>query len=95
MPVLFFQGLDDKIVPPRLSGAIVGIMDGRHLPVGYYLFPGEGQGFRKAETIRRVLHLELSFYGRIFGFTPPDLDETATLRNGPPESPLSAGGSHD
>jgi hypothetical protein len=70
-------------------------MDGRHLPVGYYLFPGEGHGFRKAGTIRRVLDLELSFYGRIFGFMPPDLDETATLRNWPPESTRSAGGSHD
>jgi dipeptidyl aminopeptidase/acylaminoacyl peptidase len=94
-PVLFFQGLDDKIVPPRLSGAIVGIMDGQHLPVGYYLFPGEGHGFRKAGTIRRVLDLELSFYGRIFGFTPPELEETATLRNWPPETARSAGGSHD
>jgi dipeptidyl aminopeptidase/acylaminoacyl peptidase len=62
---------------------MVEAMADRQLPVAYYAFAGEGHGFRKAETIRRVLDLELSFYGRIFGFTPPNLTEEVTLRNLP------------
>jgi len=80
-PAIFFQGLDDKVVPPNQAEAMVEAMAERQLPVAYYAFAGEGHGFRKAETIRRVLDLELSFYGKIFGFTPPDVVETVTLRN--------------
>ena len=80
-PVIFFQGLDDKVVPPNQAEAMVEAMAARQLPVAYYSFAGEGHGFRKAETIRRVLDLELSFYGKIFGFDPPGLAETVVLRN--------------
>jgi len=34
------------------------------------LYPGEGHGFRRAETTRDALARELAFYGRVFGFTP-------------------------
>ncbi len=53
----------------------------RGLPVAYYAFEGEGHGFRKAETLRRVLDLELGFYGRVFGFAPPGLGEEVVIRN--------------
>ena len=42
------------------------------LPVAYLPFPGEGHGFRQAETVKRALEAELYFYGRIFGFDPAD-----------------------
>ena len=80
-PVIFFQGLDDKVVPPNQAETMVEAMAERQLPVAYYAFAGEGHGFRMAETIRRVLDLELSFYGRIFGFEPPDVGEKVALRN--------------
>ncbi len=35
-------------------------------------FEGEQHGFRKAENIRRALEAELSFFARVFGFTPAD-----------------------
>jgi dipeptidyl aminopeptidase/acylaminoacyl peptidase len=38
--------------------------------VAHLAFPGEGHGFRKAEDIVCTLEAELSFYGRVFGFTP-------------------------
>lgn len=82
-PVIFFQGLDDKVVPPNQAETMVEAMAARGLPVAYYAFPGEGHGFRKAETIRRVLELELGFYGRIFGFSPPGLSEAVEVRNLP------------
>jgi dipeptidyl aminopeptidase/acylaminoacyl peptidase len=80
-PIIFFQGVDDKTVPPNQAETMVEAMAARNLPVAYYLFEGEGHGFRKAETLRRVLELELDFYGRVFGFTAPDLSERVVIRN--------------
>jgi dipeptidyl aminopeptidase/acylaminoacyl peptidase len=75
VPVILFQGQDDKIVPPSLTDAIAEALAAQDRPFAHYVFAGEGHGFRKAETIRRVLNLELSFYSQIFGFTPLGLEE--------------------
>ena len=80
-PAIFFQGEDDKTVPPNQAETMVAAMNARSLPVAYYLFAGEGHGFRKAETLRRVLELELDFYGRVFGFTAPNLTERVEIAN--------------
>ncbi|WP_036262123.1 S9 family peptidase [Methylocapsa aurea] len=80
-PVIFFQGEDDKTVPPNQARTMVEAMSARRLPVAFYVFEGEGHGFRKAETLRRVLELELDFYGRIFGFAAPGLSEHVTIAN--------------
>jgi hypothetical protein len=46
------------------------------------LWLGEGHGWRKAESIRRALRLELSFYGAVFGFSPePEEVEDVPLEN--------------
>lgn len=82
-PVIFFQGEDDKTVPPNQAETMVEAMKAKGLPVAYYSFAGEGHGFRRAETLRRVLELELDFYGRIFGFTPPCLSERVEIANMP------------
>ena len=82
-PVIFFQGEDDKTVPPNQAQTMVEAMAARGLPVAYYSFAGEGHGFRKAETLRRALELELDFYGRVFGFTAPGLSERVTIANMP------------
>ncbi len=78
-PIIFFQGLEDRTVPPSQAETMVVAMRTRHLPVAHYTFEGEGHGFRKAETLRRVLELELDFYGRVFGFTPPGLSERVEI----------------
>ena len=52
-PVIFFQGLDDRVVPPNQAEAMVAALRAKGLPVAYLAFPGEGHGFRKAETIGR------------------------------------------
>ncbi len=82
-PVIFFQGEDDKTVPPNQAETMVAAMTARGLSVAYYAFTGEGHGFRKAETLRRVLELELDFYGRVFGFTAPGLSERVEIANMP------------
>jgi dienelactone hydrolase len=69
-PVIFFQGLEDKVVPPSQAEQMVEALRAKGVPVEYHAFEGEQHGFRKADTIRRVYEAELAFYGRVFGFTP-------------------------
>ena len=64
-PVILFQGLDDKVVPPEQSRLIVEKLKERGVEVGYHEFAGEGHGFRKAETIIAVLEAELAFLKRV------------------------------
>ncbi len=64
------QGAADPIVPPNQSQLIVEALRHRGAAVAYLEFPGEGHGFRKAETTVRAIEAELYFYGRVFGFTP-------------------------
>jgi dipeptidyl aminopeptidase/acylaminoacyl peptidase len=71
-PIIFFQGLEDAVVPPNQAELMVEALRRKGLPVAYLAFPGEQHGFRKAETIQTVLRAELAFYGRIFGFAPAD-----------------------
>ncbi len=71
-PVIFFQGSEDKVVPPNQAEAMVEALKRKGLPVGYVLFEGEGHGFRRAENIKRALESELYFYGKVLGFEPAD-----------------------
>ncbi|HEY7175622.1 MAG TPA: prolyl oligopeptidase family serine peptidase, partial [Micromonosporaceae bacterium] len=69
-PTIFFQGLDDRVVPPNQAETMVAALTAKGVPVAYIAYEGEGHGFRKAENIKRTAEAELYFYGRIFGFTP-------------------------
>jgi len=80
-PVIFFQGLDDKVVPPNQAEAMVAALREKGIPVAYVPFAGEGHGFRKAENIKRALEGELYFYGQVFGFTPADEIEPVEIEN--------------
>jgi dipeptidyl aminopeptidase/acylaminoacyl peptidase len=71
-PVIFFQGLDDKVVPPNQAERLFEALRTRGIPTAYLPFEGEQHGFRKAENIRRALEGELYFFARVFGFTPAD-----------------------
>ncbi|BDZ37784.1 S9 family peptidase [Microbacterium suwonense] len=70
VPVLLLQGADDKVVPPSQSEAIRDALAARGVPHEYVLYPGEGHGFRRAETIVSSLQTELRFLGTTFGFEP-------------------------
>ncbi|KAI8971769.1 Alpha/Beta hydrolase protein [Mycotypha africana] len=67
-PVIFFQGADDKVVPPSQAEVMVKALKEKGVPVAYVLYEGEGHGFRRAENIKRTMELEQWFYGQIFGF---------------------------
>jgi len=50
-PIAVFQGEEDKIVPRSQSDEIVSSLEKRGIPYEYHLYPDEGHGFRKTETI--------------------------------------------
>ncbi|GAC1317051.1 MAG: hypothetical protein NVSMB12_14480 [Acidimicrobiales bacterium] len=85
-PVIVFQGLEDKVVPPEQSEVIVSALRRSGVPVAYLTFEGEQHGFRRAETIMAVARAELAFYGRVLGFRPAGdpvdltIDNEAALR---------------
>ena len=82
-PVILFQGLDDKIVPPAQAETMVKALQARGLPYAYVAFEGEGHGFRKAANIRRALEAELYFYSRVFGFELSEELEPVEIKNLP------------
>ncbi|PSC76207.1 dipeptidyl aminopeptidase acylaminoacyl peptidase [Micractinium conductrix] len=69
-PVAFFQGLEDKVVPPNQAEEMFAALTARGIPTALVLFEGEQHGFRQAPNIRRALDGELYFYGRVLGFQP-------------------------
>lgn len=81
VPVIFFQGLDDKIVLPDQAEKMVNALRENGIPVAYLPFEGEQHGFRLAENIIRSLEAELYFYSRVFGFEPADELEPVEIHN--------------
>lgn len=71
-PLILFQGLEDKIVPPNQSEKMAEALRSKGVPFAYLAYDGEQHGFRKAENIKRTAEAELYFYGRILGFEPSD-----------------------
>ncbi len=82
-PMIFFQGLDDKVVPPPQSEVMVEALRKSGVPVAYMTLEGEGHGFRKADSIVRTLEAELYFYLRMFGLTAPDAVAPVVIDNLP------------
>jgi dipeptidyl aminopeptidase/acylaminoacyl peptidase len=80
-PMILFQGLEDKVVPPNQAERMFEAVRAKKLPVAYLAFEGEQHGFRKAENIKRVLEAELYFYSRIFGFELADPVEPVEIDN--------------
>jgi dipeptidyl aminopeptidase/acylaminoacyl peptidase len=80
-PLILFQGLEDKVVPPSQSQAMFDAVKARGLPVAYITYAGEQHGFRKAENIKHSLDSELYFYGKVFGFELADDVQPVEIEN--------------
>jgi dipeptidyl aminopeptidase/acylaminoacyl peptidase len=80
-PVIFFQGLEDKVVLPNQAEMMVEALRAKGLPVAYVPFEGEQHGFRRAENIKRALDGEIYFYSRVFGFELADEVEPVPIEN--------------
>jgi len=65
-PLLVFQGLKDKVVPPNQAQAIVDAVAAQKVPVAYVTYENEGHGFRQGENIAHMLAAEQYFYQRVF-----------------------------
>jgi dipeptidyl aminopeptidase/acylaminoacyl peptidase len=82
-PIIFFQGLEDKVVPPDQAEMMVDALTAKGIPVAYVTFPTEQHGFRQAANIKRALTGEFYFYAQIFGFEPADQIEPIAIVNYP------------
>ena len=78
-PLILFQGLEDRVVPPNQSQMIADALRSREIPVALVTFEGEQHGFRKRESIVACLEAELSFYAAVFGFAPADTLPPVTI----------------
>ena len=67
-PLILFQGLEDKIVPPDQAESMFDAVKAKGIATAYLPFQGEQHGFRRAENIKRALDAELYFYSKVFGF---------------------------
>jgi dipeptidyl aminopeptidase/acylaminoacyl peptidase len=78
-PVIFFQGLEDQVVPPNQSEAMARALAERGIAHAYVTFEGEQHGFRKAANICTALDGEAWFYGRVFGFDVGDAPDGVSI----------------
>ncbi len=61
-PMIFFQGSEDRVVPPDQTELMVAALRAKNIPTAYVLFEGEQHGFRNGDNIKRALDAELYFY---------------------------------
>ncbi|HLO48979.1 MAG TPA: S9 family peptidase [Kamptonema sp.] len=80
-PVIFFQGLEDRVVPPNQAEMMVAAIKAKGLPVAYIAFEGEQHGFRRAENIKKTLDGEFYFYSRVFRFELAEPIEAVPIAN--------------
>lgn len=89
VPLILFQGLEDKVVPPDQAESMAEALEQKGVPYAYIAYEGEQHGFRRAENVRRTTEAELYFYGRVLGFDPADELEPVEIHHA---SKLSSGG---
>ncbi len=61
-PVIFFQGLKDKVVPTDQTDKIVNELRKNKIPVEIHLFKNEGHGFRDSKVKVKVLEETERFF---------------------------------
>ncbi|XP_042409315.1 probable dipeptidyl-peptidase 5 isoform X2 [Zingiber officinale] len=66
-PVILFQGLDDKVVPPVHARMIHKALKDKGLPVALVEYEGEQHWSRKPENIKFTLEQQMVFFARLVG----------------------------
>ena len=80
-PVIFFQGLQDKVVPPNQAEMMFNAIKAKGLPTAYVAFESEAHGFRISENVKKAIDSEFYFYSQIFGFQPAEYIEPIEIVN--------------
>ncbi|MDA8313518.1 MAG: prolyl oligopeptidase family serine peptidase [Actinomycetota bacterium] len=81
-PLIVFQGLEDKVVPPDQAVKMVAALRDKGVPHAYVAYEGEQHGFRRAENVKRTTEAELYFYAKVLGFEPADHLEPVEIASG-------------
>ena len=66
-PVIFFQGRQDKVVPPSQPIEVYEKLKAKGVKTELHLFANEGHGFRQSETVMKVLSEEERFFKEALG----------------------------
>ena len=70
-PVIFFQGLEDQVVPPSQTDSMAEALRRRGVPVEVHHFAGEGHGFRSGAVRVAVLEATEAFFRHHFSLGYP------------------------
>ena len=65
-PLLIFQGLEDKVVPPNQAKQMADAIRNKKVPMALVEYSDEGHGFRNPINIEHMMTSELYFYQQIF-----------------------------
>lgn len=68
-PLLLFQGMEDKVVPPNQAQQIATALRNKGLAVEHIEYNDEGHGFRNPVNISHMMETEQAFYQRVFALT--------------------------
>jgi dipeptidyl aminopeptidase/acylaminoacyl peptidase len=68
--VLLLQGAEDAVVPPDQAARMAEALRSWGIRCDHVLFPDEGHGFRRADTVAAAAQAELRFLGEVLGFRP-------------------------
>ena len=71
-PIGFFQGLKDRVCPPKQSKDMFDAAVENGVPTFYKPFPDEAHGFKQSKNIQQCISIEMYFYSKIFKFEPAD-----------------------
>ena len=80
-PLILFQGLEDKVVPPEQARMMADALRQKGVPFALLEFEGEQHGFRRAENMKRALDAELYFYSYVLGFEAPTSGYPVLIEN--------------
>ncbi|XP_066988973.1 LOW QUALITY PROTEIN: uncharacterized protein [Macrobrachium rosenbergii] len=81
VPMIFFQGTEDKIVPPSQARGMYELVKGKGLPTAFLLFEGEGHEFVRSESQKKSLEGEIFFFAKIFNITLGDITSDIFIDN--------------
>ena len=66
-PVIFFQGMQDKVVPPEQTEKMAAALRKKKIPVEVHSFSKEGHGFHERSVKIKVLNLTEKFFRKHLG----------------------------